>query len=147
MIDHNHDAVARRGREPGLQLRRGSGAVSLADWAGELLDTMRPVAEILDDDRRRYSGALAECAQRVTDPGRCPSAVVLADMRRQGLSLAEFGLALARQQKAELARLSVADNAHYKLLEVEAQASLDRQCWIEEHDTLSFDEYVAAYFA
>ncbi len=147
LIDHNHDAVARRGREPGLVLRRGGGAVTLATWAGELLDAMRPVAELLDDDQRRYSGALAECARRVAEPESCPSAVVLADMRAQGQSLAEFGLSLAQRQKAELARLGAADNVHYKMLEVEAQASLDRQCWIEEHDTLSFDEYVAAYFA
>ncbi len=146
-LDHNHDAVARRGREPGLQLRRNGRDVALRSWASELLEAMRPFAELLDDAGHRYSDALEECLRRVTEPERCPAARLLDDMRREQASLAEFGLALARRQRAELAAIPVAQNSHYALLEVEAQASLDRQCWIEEHDTLSFDEYVAAYFA
>ena len=47
-LDANHVTVARRGREPGLTLKRDGRAVSMHDWARELLDSMQGIAEILD---------------------------------------------------------------------------------------------------
>jgi len=147
-IDFNHATVARRGREPGLLLQRDGRETPLRDWAGEVLRDMGGVAELLDGSRGgHYADALRECAGRLEDPQLTPSARLLADLRASGASLGEFGLSLARRYRDHFLSLPAHANQHHQLLEEEALASLDRQCWIEEHDSLSFEEYLAAYYA
>jgi glutamate--cysteine ligase len=84
---------------------------------------------------------------RLEDDALTPAARLLADLRDRGVSLNELGLDLSRRHRDYLLALPPEANRHYETLEVEAQASLDRQCWIEEHDTLAFEEYLAAYYA
>jgi glutamate--cysteine ligase len=147
-IDWNHGAVARRGREPGLLLRREGRQVPMQQWAGELLQAMQAVAELLDaGSGLEYGMALRTCAASLDDPGLTPAARVLREMRDAGQTLGDFGLSVSRRHRDYFLDLSPEANRHYQLLEVEAQASLDRQCWIEEHDTLSFEEYLAAYYS
>lgn len=147
-IDFNHRTVARRGREPGLQLRRQGREVPMRTWAGEILRSMQEVAALLDGGSDgACQAAVRECAALLAEPEATPSAQVLHELRAGGLGLADFGLALAAGYREHFRSIDDAANLHYRLLETEAEASLDRQCWIEEHDTLSFDEYLAAYYA
>ena len=68
-LDGNHALVAREGRRPGLTLRRDGRAVSLRDWAREIVDSMRGVCELLDDGdaQRPYTSALESQAAKVRD--------------------------------------------------------------------------------
>ena len=148
-IDYNHGAVARRGREPGLALRRQGRTIAMREWAREIT--------------RRHAGGgrtarcgsgpgVSEGARRLsrpcwTTPDQTPSARILRDLRDSGQSLGDYGLALSRRYRDHFLALPPEANQHYQTLEIEAQASLDRQCWIEEHDTLTFEEYLAAYYA
>ena len=147
-IDFNHGAAARRGREPGLTLQRQERGVMLRQWAGEILADMQAVAELLDaGGGDHYRRACRACLQRLDDPEQTPSARVLRELSDSGQSLGEYGLGLSRRSRDHFHSLAPAQNRHYDMLEVEALASLDRQCWIEEHDTLSFEEYLAAYYS
>lgn len=147
-IDYNHGVVARRGREPGLMLRRQKRKAPLADWAREITGAMQGVAELLDAGTgRHYRRALDASAALVDDPDRTPSARLLRELRENRQPLADYCLGLSRRYRDHFLALPPESNRHYHLLEVEAQASLDRQCWIEEHDTLTFEEYLAAYYA
>ncbi len=146
-IDHNHGVVARRGREPGLELRRGGRPVSMRAWAAETIEAMQAVAEMLDaGGGSEFRHALQECAGRVADPQRTPSARLIRSLADSGEPLDEFGLALSRRYREHFLSRALSDNRHYRMLEEEALASLDRQCWIEEHDTLSLEEYLACYY-
>ncbi len=147
-IDHNHGAVARRGREPGLMLSRLGAAVPMRDWAREVVAAMRGVAELLDaGDSDDYRQALEACAALLDDPELTPSARFLRELAASGQTVGDYGLTLARRYRDHFLSLPPEANRHYQTLEVEAQASLDRQCWIEEHDTLPFEDYLAAYYA
>lgn len=146
-IDFNHRAVARRGREPGLQLRRQGRELAMRDWAGEILRGMQGVADLLDDGSGAWLAALRDCARLLDEPEATPSARLLRDLRASGRQLADFGLELAAGYRRHFLSLPNDSNQHYRVLENEALASLDRQCWIEEHDSLPFDEYLAAYYA
>src|SRR5687767_2457710 len=46
VLDTNHVTVARRGREPGLTLKREGRDVPMQSWARELVDSMRGIAEV-----------------------------------------------------------------------------------------------------
>src|SRR3954463_5530336 len=60
-LDANHVTVARRGREPGLVLERDGRKAPMLEWARELVDSMRGIAEVFDhgDVSKPYSAALA----------------------------------------------------------------------------------------
>lgn len=146
-IDHNHGVVARRGREPGLVLLRQGRRIPLREWAGETIAAMQGVAELLDAGRgSEFRNALAECAARVEDPDRTPSARLLRELADSGQAFDEFGLGLSRRYREHFLSLPLTSDQHYRMLEEEALASLDRQCWVEEHDTLTLEEYLAAYY-
>src|SRR6187549_2126726 len=59
-IDDNYLKVSRRGREPGLHLAHAGRQLPLSTWAGEILDSMTGICEMLDhgDPSRPYSAAL-----------------------------------------------------------------------------------------
>ena len=147
-IDYNHGAVARRGREPGLTLRKQGRPIAMQEWAREIIGAMQGVAELLDAGAGRdYRKALGAATALLDEADQTPSARVLRELRDSGQSLGDYGLALSRRYRDYFLALPPEANQHYQMLEIEAQASLDRQCWIEEHDTLSFEEYLAAYYS
>src|SRR6202044_1977535 len=47
-LDANHLLVARRGREPNLQLSRQGRSIAMTVWARELLHSMQGLCEMLD---------------------------------------------------------------------------------------------------
>jgi glutamate--cysteine ligase len=76
VLDGNHVTVARRGREPGLLLRRDGREVPMQDWAREILDQMQGICELLDagDPQRPHAAALAAQTAKLDDPAVTPSA-------------------------------------------------------------------------
>ena len=146
-IDLNHVTVARRGREPGLALRRGGREVPMAAWAREVIEGTLGVAEILDRGPfGGYEAAVREAAALVASSERTPSARLLAELRSGGCSLAEYGLEISRQVRAAFRALRPTDNRHRDELLKESEESLERQRWIESHDQMPFAEYLAAYY-
>ncbi len=147
-IDRNQLEVARRGREPGLQLLDGNRERSLNEWAREIFDRMRPIAEALDegDEWRPYSTALERQEQAVADPELTPSARVLRDMRDNGESFFEFAMRMSQGHREYFSSLVPNAGPHARF-EEKARESLDRQRQIEASDTLSFDEFLRRYFS
>src|SRR5690606_22301266 len=101
-LDENHLIVARRGREPGLQLKRNDRPVELRAWALELIDSMRGICELLDEGQplRPYTAALELQESKVLDPSLTPSARSLEELRNSGESFAQFALRMSHLHKA-----------------------------------------------
>ncbi|HHJ4328295.1 TPA: glutamate--cysteine ligase [Klebsiella pneumoniae] len=144
----NFALTVSRGREPGLQLQRGTQSIALRDWAGELLDALAPLAQLLDDawggDAHRQ--ALQAQRAKVEEPALTPSARLLADLQGQGLSFRQFALqqSLAHSRQLREAPLDSAEQAHF---EQQAQASLAAQAQLEASDDQSLESFIAAYQA
>jgi glutamate--cysteine ligase len=142
----NFARTVKEGRRPGLTLTRNDHEVLLKDWAEELLERIRPVAELLDSEHN-YKGAHVEALDaqksKVADPDRTPSARVLQEVRVLG-SFAKFGL---RQSElhAQAFRADPLMPAETALFDEMAQASQAEQEKIESTDTGSFEDFVAAY--
>jgi glutamate--cysteine ligase len=147
-LDANHLAVARHGREPGLTLERDSRKVPMREWAGELLDSMSGLCEILDrgDAARPYTHALAAQAAKVADVALTPSARLLAELA-SGQSFFDLALHMSEMHKAYFLDLYPPNEERLKELAEEAGESLAAQRRIEESDRGTFDEYLARYFA
>ncbi len=140
--------VVKEGRRPGLELQRDGAAISLSQWAEELLTTIAPLADLLDRSQGMDEHAKALTAQRakVQDPSLTPSAQVLARMTANQESFTEFSLRLS-QAHADYFRSFTLSSEARAAFEAQAQASLAQQRDLEGQEVGEFDLFVAAYQA
>ncbi len=142
----NFARTVKEGRKPGLTLTRDGEEVALQAWADELIERIRPVAQLLDAEHNEagvHEASLALQKAKIADPGKTPSARVLEEVRELG-SAAAFGLRQSRLHAAYF-RESPLMPAEEAAFAEQAAASLAQQAIIEQTDTGSFDDFVAAY--
>jgi glutamate--cysteine ligase len=152
-LGRNQQAVAARGREPGLVLERGEAKVALTAWGDELLQGMTPMAERLDTldnsvaGGTAYRDALAAARARMADASLTPSARVLQVMQADfDGSYVAFTRAQSAQTQARLLGLPFSSELQAQFVAM-AEASLQLQKQIEASDTLSFEDYRRHYLA
>lgn len=140
--------TAQRGREPGLELQRSSGAaVTLPRWGGELLDEFDAIAAALDAARggNGHRAAIADARESLADPLRTPSARVLEAITRdfEG-SFIDFALARSLAHRAELSALPLPQATIDQYTRMAAE-SLDEQRAIEAADDMPFETWRRRY--
>jgi len=147
-LEQNLLDVARRGRQPGLELIRNNTPVSLTNWAREICTAMRPICELLDDGPAAgYTEALEQQLMVVDSPALTPSARLLDELRDTQASFAEYGLVTANTYRDYFLGLADEFNNHRPLLLQEAAESVQRQKELEAADNLSLEEFIARYYA
>ena len=147
-IDHNELAAAHRGRDPKLRLHRNGKRVRLQEWAGELLDAMQGVCDLLDAGRNTslYRESLKFQMEKVRDPERTPSARMLAEMREKGEGFFHFALRMSQQHQQYFRNLP--ENSEFRSkFERLAEESWAKQRKIEAADFDSFSSFLQRYFA
>jgi glutamate--cysteine ligase len=141
----NFARTVKEGRKPGLTLNRQGQEVPLVEWAMELIERIRPVALLLDQqhDEPVHENSLAVQKAKVEDPAKTPSSRVLEEVRALG-SVNAFTL---RQSELHAAyfRETALMPAEEAMFEEMAAASLAEEAVIEQTDTGSFDDFVAKY--
>ncbi|HET7197733.1 MAG TPA: glutamate--cysteine ligase, partial [Burkholderiales bacterium] len=146
----NQQAVALRGRQPGLPLARGSRQASLKDWAEEILHACEPIAAEVDQTlgtASAYREALAEARRRVADPESTPSARVLHAMTRNHAgSFARFALVESTLHKASLKALELPRETRERFARL-ADESLMKQRELEAADDVDFETFRERYLA
>ena len=145
-IDANQKRVAVRGRDPSATLLRDGAEVPLRSWANEVLEELTAVAELVrtaDDDP---AATIRAARASVEQPEATPSARVLEEMGAHGGSYFEYVLDLSRRHSETLRREPLPDAERIRL-EEEAARSVERQAALEAGDKVSFEEYLADYFA
>ncbi len=148
-LSANQHKVAQRGREPGLTLAQGNSTVKLTDWAAELLDSMMPIADALDQagERQCHRAALSEARCRVEDSRQTPSARVLETMARDhSNSFSAFSLARSIEHRQVLLARPFSQASRQRFDEM-ARESLAEQARIEASETLSFEAFRQRYIA
>jgi glutamate--cysteine ligase len=148
-LSRNQQAVALRGREPGLQLERGGDKVSLAAWGRQLLAACQPVAEALDavHGGSAYRDALMGAALIVSNPSAAPSARVLHAMaRNHGNSYVRFVLAESLLHAGSLRGLPLAAGTAERFAHL-AVESLAEQGRIEAGDRVDFETFRKQYLS
>ena len=146
-LDANHVLVARRGREPGLTLRREGRDVPMLGWARELLDALRGVSEMLDEGEphRPYQCALEMQTAKLDDAARTPSARLLAEMRQTGESFLALALRMSRLHKDYFLDLYPPNERRLAEFGSAADESRDVQRSMERTDAEDFDHYLRRY--
>jgi len=146
ILARNFARTVKEGRRPGLTLTRDGQEVTLQNWGRDLLERIRPAAELLDSLRgdNAHVESLAVQADKLADPERTPSAAVMRELLANGKSFADFGLRQSERHAAYF-RANPPDSEQAAYFEALAQQSLAEQAAIEQVQTGNFDDYVAAY--
>jgi glutamate--cysteine ligase len=144
----NFARTVKEGRRPGLMLHDGDTEASLQSLGQQLLERIRPVADLLDARHGDtvHADAMAAQAAKLANPDLTPSAHVLAALRANGGSFAAFGLAQS-ERHADYVRShppSAQEAGYFAEL---AAVSLAEQAAMEAAPQSNFDDYVAAYRA
>ncbi len=146
-LKHNQHHTAARGRQPGLQLKRGGGEVPLTGWGAEVVAQCVPIAAALDAAHggTQYSDTLAAAEAALLDPATLPSARVLAAMAKDH---DHSFVAFARSQSASTRQallglpFSATQQAAFEAL---THQSVAAQKNIEAADTMPFEIYRQQY--
>jgi glutamate--cysteine ligase len=149
-LSRNQHLTASRGRESGLMLERQGRQVSLIDWAQEVLQGCRPVAQKLDAAHGHgsdgpHSRAWQLAWDALADTRRLPSSRVLAAMQQtHGNSHVRFALAQSLHAR-EATLASPLSTEPLATMVAQAAESLAEQARIEAADTMPFEVYRQGY--
>ena len=147
-ISSNHTGVAKRGRDPEFRLMRDGQPVTVASWAGEILDNVLAIAEVIDgyESGDSYKQSVQFMQELVANVAETPSARVLADLEETQSSFFEYALSLTRSHRDYFGAITALDDARERAFSKEAAESIVRQQEIEAADEISLDEYLESYF-
>lgn len=144
----NQQRIVNAGRDPALRLLRGEHEVLMRDWAEDIIHGSMAAAQLLDQAKggTAHQQALEQERAKVNNPELTPSARVLRDMTATGQNFYEHTLALAEQQRAYFSQrpLVTTQQAHFAQM---SDNSLQAQVALDASDQLSFDQYLANYYA
>ena len=145
----NQTAAAKRGRDPGFRLYRDGKELTLRSWAGEILQKVTGIAELIDQGEGgdSYTQAVHMMQHLVDDPSATPSAQLLDELVSAQCSFFEYALSVAQSHRDYFASITPLSAARREEFEKEALRSITQQQSIEASDEISLDEYLANYFS
>ena len=148
-IDDNFLKVARRGREPGLNLERDGRQLPLATWAHEILDGMTGICELLDqgDPARPYAAALGAQQEKLADVEVTPAARLLRELTTSGEPFHRLARRMSGLHRDYILSLPQPNQGRQAEFEAEVGESLAKQASIESNQTGTFEDYLADWFA
>ena len=146
-IKQNINAVAERGRDPRLRLKRSGKNILLRDWAREILAQMTACCELLDAGNagHTYCLALQQQREKIENPDLTPSARILAEMIENNEDFFDFSLRLSKQHQQWFLERPL-DGGKQTAFEAEASLSIQKQYAIEQADDISFEQFLQHYF-
>jgi len=149
--ESNMDEVVLRGRDPALLLsdinNKGEAELkSVKTWGNELFAQMKQVAILLDKayGTSCYSEAITREQAKINDASLTPSAQLLDVIKEQCLSQFALDKASEYQQQADTRAYQYYDQAFF---DESVPTSHKAQADIEAKDSVSFDDFLADYFA
>jgi len=147
-LNENLLAVAHRGREPNIQLRRQGESVSLQEWGHQLLSQMYPICELLDkvNGGSNYEDALDEQIGKIIRPQLTPSARMLTEMEDNAESFYGFAQRLSKKHQRFLLERDISDERRAQFDQLIAKSHEDFAA-LSNQDSESFDQFLENYFA
>ena len=145
-INHNLQRVVLEGRRPELKRLDGN-SQTLTEEGSRLLDDLVTLATLLDGtESTAYKDALRHQRSKFSNPENTPSARTLRMMEEHDGSFFEFAMAQSIEHEKFFRRypLTPADMVGFDTIAAE---SIAQQKDIEGSDEISFDEFLANYFA
>jgi len=145
-ISTNNLLVAKYGRDPDLHLQKENNRVSLREWGQEVFGKIMPIAELLDDESKMYSGIVNSMNIKLNKPDQTLSGKFLDKMSDGSTSFMDLGSSLGKKNKQYYLDIEKKHNPHWELFEKESKSSLLKQDQLEKDNKDSFDKFKSDYF-
>ncbi|MDP5213041.1 glutamate--cysteine ligase [Pseudoalteromonas tunicata] len=144
----NLSAVVNNGRDPELVLSRNGEATKLQTWGANLFADLALVADYLDKAYKtdEYSHTIATLSQWIVNPEMTFSGQYMSKLLASGLDNGAYAFSLAQAYKAKFAAQDYS-TLTADIFAEQAKHSLQQQREIEQNDTVSFETFLADYFA
>ncbi|MBC3807155.1 glutamate--cysteine ligase [Undibacterium seohonense] len=142
----NFALTVKYGRQPGLMLQQQGKAISLQTWGNNLLEKIRPLAALLDQQSQttEHQTSLSNQLEKLRDPDLTPSARVLEAIKHNNHSFPQFALAQS-QYFAEHFKSNPPSSEMQAYFEQLARNSITEQTAMELNQTGSFDDFIEDY--
>jgi glutamate--cysteine ligase len=136
-----------QGRDPNLTLTATSGSINLRQWAADITQQMKPVADLLDltFDTEEHNSALDSQQQKVNDSSLTPSEQILDTLIAEKISFHHFSMKQAENHAKHFGSRPL-DEVTQQQFVAEAKYSWQQQSDIEANDSENFDTFLAAYY-
>jgi glutamate--cysteine ligase len=121
----------------------------LSVWGREILGRVEQIAAAIDtvEGSDCYVQAVSGVATMIDDASQTPSARLLRELQDSGNSFFEYAMSMARSHRDYFGSITpMTEQRHDEFVE-EARQSIERQRQIEATDSISFEEYLAHYYA
>ena len=148
VTEQNLKKVVTDGRRNNLELIQDGQPRLMQDWAEQLFADMMPIAKWLDEvyQSDRYQAAMRQYYLSLLDPAQTPSGKILNHLLSSRQDNGHYMRELAETYRAQLLAESYQVYTEEDFVSA-ASNSLTKQQQIEAADTLSFEQYLAEYFA
>ncbi|RDV25156.1 glutamate--cysteine ligase [Alteromonas aestuariivivens] len=143
----NLNKVVLEGRKPGLELSRDGEAITLQQWASDLLEHFGQAAQILDkaNSCERYSLSVNIQRARVADPDKTLSGQLLQRLLANDTDNGRLGLELAQEYAHVIGEQPYRHTSAEGFAEL-ARGSIQAQKEVEASDNKDFDTFIRDYF-
>ncbi|HEY9041444.1 MAG TPA: glutamate--cysteine ligase [Rheinheimera sp.] len=148
VTEQNLKKVVTDGRRRNLDIIQDGQPRLMLDWAEELFADMMPVAQYLDSAyaTERYTGAIKQFYLGLLDPSQTVSGQVLNQLVAKQQDNGHFMLELSARYQQQLASEGYQYYSEQQFTDAAAQSLLQQQ-QIEQQDSISFEQYIAQYYA
>ncbi len=147
----NQARVVKSGRSASTLIETDAGSTPLVDIAKTLLEKMRDVAQLMDDDAGidAHTEAVDQQLAKVLDPEKTPAARMLSDMAQRSERFSDIALRMSNEHRERGIAADI-DPSRLALFTKQVEESLALQQQLEAADDsadLAFGDYLSAYFA
>ena len=146
--EQNQDRIVLEGREPSLELSHDGEGRLRFEWLTEIFNDFEQIASWLDGHygERNYSEAIANVKPAVEDPNYCLSGQLMSRLLAEQVDNGCLGLELADLYKKSIVNEGAVEFSGEYLF-AKSESSVEAQGRVESADELSFDQFLADYFA
>lgn len=144
----NGRQVVYNGQDPSAKLQRECRQINIHTWAKDLLKRLEPLVELFDSAHggSQYRDTFRAQWEKLDNPSLLPAAQVLSAMREENLDFPSFGLKMAEQHYQHFRNRPLSDERQQFFAQA-AATSLQQFQALEQADDISFEDYLANYFA
>ncbi|MDG1819499.1 MAG: glutamate--cysteine ligase [Porticoccaceae bacterium] len=146
-ITENQRRTVADGRNSDLELVDGDQSRKLVEWGQALVAEMQPVATLLDkaNNSAEYQSTLATMGERLQNSSLTPAAILLSEMQENNETYYRMAMRKAVEHREYFRGETLAPEVIEKYQLLAEQSQLEQQ-QIEASDSVSFDDFLAAYY-
>ena len=146
IIRENDLLVAKEGRKPNLFLKKGQNKIALKEWGKQIIESMLPIAEMLDTNQSVYTHAINQAKEKIENPSLTLSGLLLDRVQKGSTSFLELGSSIGSDNKKHYLSISKKQNKNWLFFKKEADRSLNQQRIMESDNEESFAKFKSKYF-